>query len=120
MGLQGTRRVDAQLGKAAADSFRLSCRPPQGACECRGGLLTHENRDGIAEQSAFGQDLWQVAEDRDAGDEVAADVIDHIHELGQTWGKLHLETQNSGSSREGNPTQKRGNNCSANPNRSMG
>lgn len=48
------------------------------------------------EESAFGQDLRQVAEDRDAGDEVAADVIDHIRELGQSWGNSTWKHKTAG------------------------
>lgn len=45
--------------------------------------LTHKDGDGVTEKPSLGEDLRQVAEDGDAGNEVATDVIYHVGELGQ-------------------------------------
>jgi hypothetical protein len=60
------------------------CAPPQSP-------RTHKYINGLSIHLAFGEDVGEVAEDRDGGKEVAAYVIDHTRQSLQSRGEFHLQ-----------------------------
>lgn len=54
------------------------------------GPLTYNRMDGLPSHLSFDEDIGEVAEDRDGGEEMAGDVVDHTRQSLQRGGEFHL------------------------------
>lgn len=54
------------------------------------GPLTYNHMDGLPSHLSFDEDIREVAEDGDGGEEVAGDIINHTRQSLQRGGEFHL------------------------------